>query len=62
MPNEVSYEVRDGIARVAIANGKANALSPAVVAQLDDALTRAEDAELAARAFEDFLMNFPLPP
>ena len=44
MPDEVSYEVQDRIARVAIANGKANALSPAVVAQLDDALTRAEDA------------------
>ena len=44
MPDEVSYEVRDRIARVAIANGKANALSPAVVAQVDDALTRAEDA------------------
>jgi enoyl-CoA hydratase len=44
MPDEVSYEVHDRIARVAIANGKANALSPAVIAQLDDALTRAEDA------------------
>ena len=44
MPDEVSYEVQDRIARVAIANGKANALSPAVVTQLDDALTRAEDA------------------
>src|SRR5438046_2656125 len=42
--DEVSYEVQDRIARVAIANGKANALSPAVVTQLDDALTRAEDA------------------
>ena len=44
MPDEVSYEVQDRIACVAIANGKANALSPAVVAQLDDAVTRAEDA------------------
>ena len=44
MPDEVSYEIQDRIARVAIANGKANALSPAVVAQLDDALTRAEAA------------------
>src|SRR5436309_9914355 len=43
MPDEVSYEVRDRIAHVAIANGKANALSPAVIAQLDAALTRAED-------------------
>jgi enoyl-CoA hydratase len=44
MPDEVSYEVQDRIARVTIANGKANALSPTVVAQLDAALTRAEDA------------------
>jgi enoyl-CoA hydratase len=44
MPDEVSYEVTERIARVTIANGKANALSPAVVAQLDAALTRAEDA------------------
>lgn len=44
MPDEVGYEVEDRIARVTIANGKANALSPAVVAQLDDALTRAEEA------------------
>jgi enoyl-CoA hydratase len=40
----VRYEVRDRIAHVTIANGKANALSPDVVAQLDAALTRAEDA------------------
>src|SRR2546428_8816140 len=40
----VRYEVRDRVARVTIANGKANALSPDVIAQLDAALTRAEDA------------------
>jgi enoyl-CoA hydratase len=40
----VSYEVRDRIARVAIDNGKANALSPEVLAELDRCLTRAEDA------------------
>lgn len=40
----VHYEVRDRIAHVTIANGKANALSPEVIAALDDALTRAEDA------------------
>ena len=40
----VQYEVRDRIAHVTIANGKANALSPDVIAQLDAALTRAEDA------------------
>jgi enoyl-CoA hydratase len=45
MPDElVRYELRDRIARVTIANGKANALSPDVIAQLDAALTRAEDA------------------
>ena len=40
----VLYEERDRIAHVTISNGKANALSPDVLAQLDAALTRAEDA------------------
>ena len=40
----VQYEVRDRVAHVTISNGKANALSPDVLAQLDTALTRAEDA------------------
>jgi enoyl-CoA hydratase/carnithine racemase len=40
----VSYDVRDRIAHVTIDNGKANALSPDVIAALDDALSRAEDA------------------
>lgn len=40
----VLYEARDRIAHVTISNGKANALSPAVIAQLGAALTRAEDA------------------
>jgi enoyl-CoA hydratase len=40
----VQYEVRDRIAHVTIANGKANALSPDVIAGLGDALSRAEDA------------------
>jgi len=40
----VQYEVRDRIAHVTIANGKANALSFDVLAGLDDALTRAEGA------------------
>jgi enoyl-CoA hydratase len=40
----VSYEVRDRIAHVTISNGKANALSPEVIAALGDALSRAEDA------------------
>ena len=44
-PDElVRYEVRDRVAHVTISNGKANALSPAVIAALDAALTRAEDA------------------
>lgn len=40
----VHYEVRDRIAHVTIDNGKANALSPDVLAALGAALTRAEDA------------------
>jgi enoyl-CoA hydratase len=40
----VHFEVADRIAQATIANGKANALSPDVIAQLDAALTRAEDA------------------
>jgi enoyl-CoA hydratase len=40
----VQYEVRDRIAHVTIRNGKANALSPDVIAALDAALTRAEEA------------------
>ena len=40
----VQYEVRDRIAHVTIANGKANALSPDVLEGLGDALSRAEDA------------------
>jgi len=40
----VRYDVRDRIAHVTIDNGKANALSPDVIAALDDALSRAEEA------------------
>jgi enoyl-CoA hydratase len=40
----VQYDVRDRVAHVTIANGKANALSPDVVAALGDTLSRAEDA------------------
>lgn len=40
----VRYEVRDQIAHVTIDNGKANVLSPGVVAALDACLTRAEAA------------------
>lgn len=42
MSDLVRYEVRDRIAHVTIDNGKANALSPDVLAALDDAVTRAE--------------------
>jgi enoyl-CoA hydratase len=42
MPDVVNYEVRDRVAHVTITNGKANALSPDVIAALEDALTRAE--------------------
>jgi enoyl-CoA hydratase len=40
----VTYQVTDRIAHVTIDNGKANALSPEVIAALDDALTTAEKA------------------
>ena len=42
--SEVSYEVRDKIAHVAIDHGKANTLSTPVIAALGEALTRAEEA------------------
>jgi enoyl-CoA hydratase len=42
--DRVSYEVRDRIAHVTIANGKANALAPEILAALDEAVSRAEDA------------------
>ena len=44
MGDVVSYEVRDRIAHVTIDNGKANALVARVIAGLDAALSRAEDA------------------
>jgi enoyl-CoA hydratase len=44
MGDLVAYEVRDRVAHVTIDNGKANALSPDVIAALNDALSRAEDA------------------
>jgi enoyl-CoA hydratase/carnithine racemase len=44
MSDLVQYEVRDRIAHVTITNGKANALAPDVIAGLDQALSRAEDA------------------
>jgi enoyl-CoA hydratase len=40
----VTYEVRDRIAHVTIDNGKANALSPEVIAGIGDAYSKAEDA------------------
>ena len=44
MSDLVSYEVRDRVAHVTITNGKANALGPEVIAGLDAAVSRAEDA------------------
>jgi enoyl-CoA hydratase len=44
MSDLVSYEVRDRVAHVTIDNGKANVLGPGVLAELDAALSRAEDA------------------
>lgn len=44
VPAAVTYEVRDRIAIAHIANGKANVLSPEVVALLDGCLSYAEDA------------------
>lgn len=40
----VRYEVRERVALATIDNGKANVLSPEVVAALDECLTRAEEA------------------
>ena len=49
MSDLVQYEVRDRIAHVTITNGKANALSPDVIAELDAALHRARQGLLHAR-------------
>lgn len=38
----VTYEARDGFARIALDDGKVNVLSPAMLAELDAALDRAE--------------------
>ncbi len=43
----VRYEALDGVAAIALDDGKANALSPAVIAALDGALDRAEQERLA---------------
>jgi enoyl-CoA hydratase len=44
MSDVVAYEVRERIAYVTIDNGKANALAPEVIAGIDAAVSRAEDA------------------
>jgi enoyl-CoA hydratase len=44
MGSLVRYEVRERIAHVTLDNGKANALSPDVVAELEEAITQAEAA------------------
>ncbi len=38
----VTYELADGIATITVDDGKANALTPALLAELDDAVARAE--------------------
>jgi len=42
MTNLVSYSCNDGIATIAMDDGKANALSPNMIAQLNDAFDKAE--------------------
>jgi enoyl-CoA hydratase len=42
MSNLVSYSLLDGVATLTLANGKVNALSPAVIADLNAALDQAE--------------------
>jgi enoyl-CoA hydratase len=44
MTDVIRYEVRERVATVTLENGKANALSPEVIAQVDDAIGRAEQA------------------
>jgi enoyl-CoA hydratase len=43
MESPVRYEVDDGVATVTMDDGKVNALSPAMLAAVDDALDRADD-------------------
>ncbi|MBW2461468.1 MAG: enoyl-CoA hydratase, partial [Deltaproteobacteria bacterium] len=49
MTDSISYELTDSIAVIRMDDGKANALSPAVVVGLDEAFSRAEaDADVKA--------------
>ncbi len=45
MAHPVSYELADGIATITMDDGKANALSPIMLAAVDEALDRARDDE-----------------
>ena len=45
MTELVSYELKDGVATIAISNGKANALSQEVFEGLNAALDRAEQGK-----------------
>ncbi|MBV2205237.1 MAG: enoyl-CoA hydratase, partial [Pseudomonas sp.] len=42
MSELISYQIEDGIATLTLANGKVNALSPAMFDELNAALDRAE--------------------
>ena len=55
MSELVSYSFSDGVARIGLDNGKANALSPDVFAALNAALEVELDDELA---LEDYEHNF----
>jgi enoyl-CoA hydratase len=60
----VRYEVADSIARITMDDGKVNALSPAMLTELSQALTRAEaDAAVVVLAGRDgvFSAGFDLP-
>jgi len=60
----VRYEVADSVARITMDDGKVNALSPAMLAGLGEALTRAEaDAAVVVLAGRDgvFSAGFDLP-
>ena len=46
--NPLQYSVADRVAAITMDDGKVNALSPAMLAALNDALDRAEDNEVAA--------------
>ena len=55
MSELISYQLDDGVATLTLANGKVNAISPAVIEAFNQALDRAEQAPLEQfRHSEDF--------